>query len=508
MTLDVTRPDLALGVIGAGPMGRGIAQIAVAAGIRTILVDAVPATTDDARKFVAGMIARAAEKGAMTAEAATRSIALLETAGDVTALGGCQVVIEAIVENLDVKKKVFQEIEAVVGPDCIIATNTSSLSVTAVAAACKNPGRVAGFHFFNPVPLMKVVEVIAGVRTESWVTGALSRLAERCGHTPVQAQDSPGFLVNHAGRAFSTEGLRIIGEGICDTAAVDRIMTEAAGFRLGPFQLFDLTGLDVSHAVMESIYRQFYDEPRVRPSAITKGRVDAGLFGRKNGRGFYAYPDGKMAMPAEPSIPAARPAKVWVSPAEPDGHKALTARLSAMQAPLASGKTPPVDALILVTPMGGDATGAAIDQGLDPARTVAVDTLTDLGKRRTLMTTPATDPAFRDAAHGLLGSDGVPVTVIRDSAGFVAQRIIAAIVNVGCDIAQQRIASPKDIDRAVTLGLGYPKGPLGFGDAYGPARILAILNNMQAFYGDPRYRPSPWLKRRAGLGLSLLTEEF
>ena len=507
MTLDVTKQDLAVGIIGAGPMGRGIAQICVTAGIRTILFDTVEAATDDAVKFVTNMLNRAAEKGTITADAAKASIALLEPANALSVFKDCSVVIEAIVENLDVKKTVFKDIEALVGADTIIATNTSSLSVTAVAAACDKPERVAGFHFFNPVPLMKVVEVIAGVRTDEWVLDGLSALAERCGHTPVRAIDSPGFLVNHAGRAFSTEGLRIIGEGICGTAEVDRVMTEAAGFRLGPFQLFDLTGLDVSHTVMESVYRQFYDEPRVRPSPLTKNRVDAGLFGRKSERGFYAYPDGKIAMPPEAPAPGARPAAVWVSPAEPHGHAALTAILAAMKAPLSGAKAPPADALILVTPLGTDATTAAVDGNYDAVRTVAVDCLTDLTKRRTLMTTPATSAAMRDAAHGLLASDGVPVTLIRDSAGFIAQRILAQIVNVGADIAQQRIATPEDIDQAVTLGLGYPKGPLALGDALGPQTVMTILNNLQATYGDPRYRPSPWLRRRAALGLSLLATD-
>jgi 3-hydroxybutyryl-CoA dehydrogenase len=507
MTLDVTKRDLAVGIVGAGPMGRGIAQICITAGIRTILFDSAASAIDDAVKFVTNMLNRAAEKGTMSAGSAKASIALLQPANALTALKDCAVVIEAIVENLDIKKTVFKDIEAMVGAETIIATNTSSLSVTAVAAACDKPERVAGFHFFNPVPLMKVVEVIAGVRTDEWVLDGLAALAERCGHTPVRAIDSPGFLVNHAGRAFSTEGLRIIGEGICGTAEIDRVMTEAADFRLGPFQLFDLTGLDVSHAVMDSVYRQFYNEPRFRPSPLTKKRVDAGLFGRKSGRGFYAYRDGRISMPPEAPVPDARPVAVWVSPAEPHGHAALTARLRAMKAPVSRAKAPPTDALILVTPLGGDATTAAVDGDFDATRTVAVDCLTDLSKRRTLMTTPATTATMLDAAHGLLASDGVPVTLIRDSAGFIAQRMLAQIVNVGSDIAQQRIATPEDIDRAVTLGLGYPKGPLALGDTLGPQTVLTILNNLQTTYGDPRYRPSPWLRRRAALGLSLLAAD-
>jgi 3-hydroxybutyryl-CoA dehydrogenase len=172
---------------------------------------------------------------------------------------------------------------------------------------------------------------------------------------------------------------------------------------------------------------------------------------------------------------------------------------------------PSGDALCIVTPLGADATTACVTQGLDPTRTLAIDCLFGLGAgapaRRTLMTTPLTTAAIRDAAHALFAADGTPVSVIRDSGGFVAQRVIACIVNIGCDIAQQRIASPADIDRAVTLGLGYPQGPLAFGDSLDAMKILTILEAMQDVYGDPRYRPSPWLKRRALLGISLLTEE-
>jgi 3-hydroxybutyryl-CoA dehydrogenase len=276
---------------------------------------------------------------------------------------------------------------------------------------------------------------------------------------------------------------------------------------MGPFELMDLTGLDVSHTVMESIYDQFYQEPRFRPSPITRRRVMAGLYGRKSGRGYYDYADGKMVSPPEQNVPEATSLPVWVSPAEPEAQAALTKVLRDAGAEVREGADPPVKAVLFVTPFGTDATTTTVKQGLDAARTVAVDALFGLDRRRTLMTTPVTDAAVRDTAHALLAGDGTPVTVIHDSPGFIAQRVVATIVNIGCDIAQQRIARPADIDTAVRLGLGYPHGPLGFGDAVGPRRVLAILEAMERFYGDPRYRPSPWLRRRALLGVSLTTPE-
>ena len=505
MPLDVSRADLTLAVIGTGVMGRGIAQIAAQAGIRTLLHDIRPGAAREAKDTLSREFSRLVEKGRLDRDAAARAEASLVVADSPAALSPCHIVIEAIVENLDAKRELFRALEATVAGDCLLATNTSSLSVTAIAAACRRPERVGGFHFFNPVPLMKVVEVVDGLLTAPWVGEALTALALRCGHKPVRAKDTPGFIVNHAGRGYGTEALRILGEGIAEFHAVDRILRDCAGFRMGPFELFDLTGLDVSHPVMESIYRQYYEEPRFRPSPLTGQRLNAGLLGRKSGRGFYRHENGRQEEIPEPPAPAARPAGVWVSRAGL-GAK-LVELLRKLGAHIDRGVRPAAQSLCLIAPLGWDATTTAIEEELDPTRTLAVDCLFAPDKRRTLMTTPVTTPAMRAAAHGLLAGDGVPVSVIGDSPGFVAQRVIAQIVNIACDIAQQRIASPGDIDAAVVLGLAYPQGPLAWGDAIGPARILTILDALHDFYGDPRYRASPWLKRRARLGVSLLTAE-
>ena len=514
MSFDPNKPDLVVGVVGAGVMGRGIAQVAAEGGMSVLLADARLEAVAEAREFCAAMIARKAEKGQLTEEAARDSIARIRTTpsgpdAGYGAFAECDLVVEAVAERMDVKHAVLAGLEAAVREDCIIATNTSSLSVTGFAAKAERPGRVAGFHFFNPVPIMRLVEVVGGVLTEPWVLDALDVIARRMTRVSVRTTDTPGFLVNHAGRAFGTEALRIVSEGVCGFSEVDRVMVDTAGFRLGPFELLDLTGLDVSHAVMESIYHQYYEEPRYRPTVITAQRAAAGLYGRKTGRGFYAYAEGKVATPPEPAVPSIDVSRlgVWISNRHPAARDGLRAVVESAGARVDEGARPSADALIAVTPFGEDATTAALAEDLDARRTVAVDCLFPLDRRRTLMGTPVTDPGFRNAAHALLAADGTAVTVIRDSAGFIAQRIIACIVNIGADIAQQRIAAPDDIDRAVEMGLGYPRGSLRFGDELGPRRILTILENLCAFYGDPRYRPSPWLKRRALLGVPLTTME-
>jgi 3-hydroxybutyryl-CoA dehydrogenase len=496
-----------VGIVGAGLMGRGIAQITAQAGYDVRLVDAKPAAAADAKRAIAETLSTLAAKGKIAAESAPGAIARISLPEALAGLTGCDLIIEAIVEQLDAKQTLFKSLETIVGDDCILATNTSSLSVTAIASACAHPERVAGLHFFSPVPLMKLVEVIGGLLTAPDVVARLVEFGAALGHTPVRAKDTPGFIVNHAGRAYGTEALRIVGEGIADPPAIDRILKQAAGFRMGPFELMDLTGLDVSHPVMESIYHQFYEEPRFRPSPVTAQRLAAGVLGRKSGRGFYDYRDGGTAGTSSPAPTTAPAKRVWVSAAEPDARPRVVDLVRSLGATIDEGATSAVGTLCIVLPLGRDATSAALDEGLDPGRTMGLDALFDIAKQRTLMTTPVTDPVVRESARALFGADGGPVEVIHDSAGFVSQRVLAHIVNIACDIAQQRIASPADIDLAVELGLGYPSGPLAWGDALGPARLLRILQELSRYYGDPRYRPSPWLARRARLGVSLLTPE-
>ncbi|HBP6127498.1 3-hydroxyacyl-CoA dehydrogenase [Pseudomonas aeruginosa] len=503
-------PDIrCIAVVGTGAMGTGIAQIAAQAGLTVWLFDSRAEAAAEARQRLRQTFENLCGKGKLSAADAEAAQNRLRVAERLEQLGDCELVVEAIVERLEAKQELLRRLEAIVAPETILASNTSSLSITAIAAACERPQRVAGFHFFNPVPLMRVVEVVDGLASAPEVGDALLALAARLGHRGVRTKDSPGFIVNHAGRAYGTEALRILGEGVAECAEIDRVLRECAGFRMGPFELLDLTGLDVSHPVMESIYQQYYQEPRYRPHPLTRQLLAAGRLGRMSGQGFYRYVDGQpQDKPGPQPVPQAaiRP-PVWLGCENEDDRRTLAELLHRLGVEPETGERPSTAALCLLAAWGEDLSSAVQRFACPAERSVGIDLLCDLERRRCLMLSPLTAPAMRDAAHALLAGDGVGVTVLRDSPGFVVQRVLAMIVNLACDIAQQGIASVEDIDQAVHLGLGYPHGPLEWGDRLGPRRLLSILQRLQALTGDPRYRPSPWLRRRAQLGMSLRAGE-
>ena len=502
---DLQRPDLIVAVIGAGTMGRGIAQVCAQAGLATLLFDTRQGVADEAVAAIGKALDAQVAKGRMAAEAKHDALGRLRAIGALDDVKTAGIVIEAIVEDLPAKHGLVRELEKRIAPDAIIATNTSSLSVTEIAAACARPGRVGGLHFFNPPPLMRLVEVIGGLRSDPQLAEALVGFVRRIGKHPIVATDTPGFVVNHAGRAFTPEALRIVEQGIASPREVDLLMKEAAGFRMGPFELLDLVGADVAHAVMMSIHRQYFGEPMYQPSALLAARVAGGLLGRKTKQGFYNY-DGPPAASAPTVEIAAQPlpASAWI--ADEDGGRDLAEWLTSAGVKTQVGGTPGAHALCCVTPLGEDATSAIVRLKIDPARTIAIDMLGGFKGRRTVMRTPLTAPETLGAAVTALSADA-PVTVINDSPGFVVQRLLAMIVNIGSRIAELRIAAPADIDTAVELGLNYPKGPLALGDALGAQRILAVLDGMQAVTRDPKYRATAWLRRRALLGISLLTPD-
>ena len=498
-----------VGLVGTGAMGRGIAQIAAQAGSTVCLFDTNPDAAVSAKQQIEQQWRKLADKGRVEPSQVERWSALLIPVASLDELSACDLVVEAIVERLDVKRELFARLENIVADTAVLVSNTSSLSVTAIGAALKSAHRFAGYHFFNPVPLMKVVEVIGGLKTDAPTCARLAAYAREMGHTPVSAKDTPGFIVNHAGRGYNTEALRILGEGVADFATIDRILRDQVGFRLGPFELMDLTGLDVSQPVMESIYHQYYEEPRYRPSVIGAQRVAGGVFGRKTGEGFYRYDSGAQQVFEEAPVPRVdNIPPVWVS-TRAARRAEIFQLLKELGAKIETGQSPSAEALTLVAPLGFDITTVAVVERLDPARTIGIDMLVEdaATKRRVLATNPATRADYRDAAHALFARDGKAVSVIRDSGGFVTQRVVAAIVNIASDICQQGICTPEDLETAVTLGLGYPMGPLAMGNRWGPANILEVLFNMQTVYGDTRYRPSPWLRRRGAIGLSLMHEE-
>lgn len=520
-----------LAIIGTGIMGMGIAQIAAQAGIQVLLFDAKAGAAEQGCQSLQATLEKLAAKGKFTDEQLQSTLANLTVIENIAKIAEVDVVIEAIIENLEIKQQLFKQLESIVPAETILATNTSSLAVTAIASDCEHPERVAGFHFFNPVPLMKIVEVIPGISTKPSVVETLTTLAKRMGHLGVVAKDTPGFIVNHGGRAYGTEALKILGEGVASFEDIDLILREGAGFRMGPFELLDLTGIDVSHPVMESVYNQYYSEPRYRPHPLTRQMLIGKKLGRKVGEGFYHYTENKKQDGQNVTVDPSKqlPFKidsdisnlsVWIGADLAEDKQQLVDYLNANGITIDDNEKPNSDSLILLAIYGDDTTNAAIRYQVNPKQAVAIDMLTDLSKHRTLMPSIVTQDNFIAQAYALFGRSNkfdkssdegsnvaIDATLITESTGFVAQRVIAMVINLGCDIAMQGIAKPKDIDNAVKLGLGYPYGPISWGDEIGASRILLILERIHGLTGDPRYRPSPWLQRRATLGVSLFTQQ-
>ncbi|MDO7886737.1 3-hydroxyacyl-CoA dehydrogenase NAD-binding domain-containing protein [Hymenobacter cheonanensis] len=281
-----------IGIIGSGAMGAGIAQVVATAGHPVRLLDQNAAALSNATASIAASLRKLAEKGKLTPEAAEAAIGRLHPTADMRDFADCGLVIEAIVEDLVVKQQAFRQVEALVAADCVLASNTSSLSITSIAAACQHPGRFVGIHFFNPAPLMQLVEIIPAVQTRAGLADEMKALVAGWGKRPVLAQDTPGFIVNRVARPFYGEAIRILEEGIADTATIDWALTELGGFRMGPFALMDFIGHDVNYRVTESVFTAFFYDPRYRPSFTQRRLFEAGYYGRKAGRGFYDYAAG------------------------------------------------------------------------------------------------------------------------------------------------------------------------------------------------------------------------
>lgn len=490
--------DFVVGVVGAGAMGQGIAQVSAQGGLRTLVFDAKAGAAEAARKTVAGRIARLVEKERIGRAEADAAIARIEVVDDIARLAPSGAVIEAIVEDLEVKREVFARIEAAVGPDCLIASNTSSIPIASIARACERRGRIAGMHFFNPVPLMQLVEVIRAAETSDATVAALSALGRRFGRTPVTVKDSPGFLVNMGGRAFTTEALRLVHEGVATPAQVDAVMRDCRHFPMGPFELMDLTGIDVNYPVSMIVYQGYLHDPRLKTAPNHKAMADAGLFGRKTGRGWFDYEGGKSAgRPSPDYAPDSEPVPCVQLAEDDEGLAAFCAEIG-----LEIGDTGPH----LAAPIGEDATHVSLRTGVAHEALVCLDLSGDTSQRVTLMTAPGAGIEALDMVAAAIVASGRAVTAIKDSPGFVAQRMSAMIANLGCYMAEIGLAAPADIDLAMRLGLNYPLGPLALAEDMGAEQTLRILEQLQAITGEDRYRPTMWLKRRARLGIPLATE--
>ena len=489
-------------VIGAGAMGAGIAQIAAVAGHPVWLLDLKPGAAASAIAGIRATLAKLADKGKLSAAAADRAGGRLQVAEATTALADAALVVEAGVERLDVKRALFAELEGIVGPNCILASNTSSLSITAIAAGLQRPERVLGMHFFNPAPLMALVEVVSGLATDPALAQAVYELASAWGKSPVHTKSTPGFIVNRVARPYYAEGLSLLGEQAADAATLDAVMREAGGFRMGPFELMDLIGHDVNFAVTRSVFEACYNDPRFVPSLMQQELVDAGHLGRKTGRGFFAY--GEAAVRPQPqSEPAAALANgvtLWPGAAL---TAALVARLGSAHVPFTlrdsahdDGRTLRVGDTAVYLTDGRSATQRASDNGHEA--TVLVDLALDYGAapRLALCVADGCTPAAFAAAVAVFQAAGFAVSRLDDVPGMAVMRTVAMLANEAAEAVHQGVCDAAAADLAMQKGVNYPRGPLAWAETIGLRHVLTVLDHLAAAYGGYRYRASVLLRRK------------
>jgi 3-hydroxybutyryl-CoA dehydrogenase len=515
-----------IAVVGSGAMGAGIAQVAAVAGYTVKLYDSRPEAVAKALSDIAAALNKLVAKERISAIDCAAAIARLQPAVALTELADAALVVEAIVENLDVKRGLFAELETIVGDDCILATNTSSISVTAIAATLRAPARLVGMHFFNPVPLMALVEVISGLATDAAVAQAVYDTATAWGKNPVHARSTPGFIVNRVARPFYAEGWRLLSERAADAATIDAVMREAGGFRMGPFELMDLIGHDVNFSVTQSVFNAYFNDPRFTPSVMQQEMVNAGFLGRKAGRGFYHYGEGAAAAPpAQAEAPQPRPEFVsyTVEAGAVGGAShavggavadALAARLRASGIDVAHRKAPETrghvagdeapafhcnGAAVYLTD-GRSATQRARDN--NHPDTVLFDLALDYATARRIAVSCSDQcsPAAYQAVVGLLQAAGFTVTRLDDVPGMAVMRTVAMLANEAADAVNQGVCSAQAADTAMLKGVNYPRGPLAWADAVGVEQIVAVLANLAAGYGEDRYRVSPLLRRKLASG--------
>jgi len=490
-------------VIGAGAMGAGIAQVAAGAGHPVLLFDVGDGVAQRGLERIGAELAKRVERGRMPAAERDALLQRISVAESLAQLASAALVIEAIVENLELKRELFAELESVCGAEVILATNTSSLSITAIGAALDRPERLLGMHFFNPAPIMKLVEIVSGLATERAVAEAVFATAENWGKLAVHARSTPGFIVNRVARPFYAEGLRLLQEGAADIATIDAVLRDCGGFRMGPFELMDLIGHDVNYAVTESVYAAYYGDPRFTPSLLQKELVDGGFLGRKSGRGFYDYADG-----ADQPLPAncdhkAGPASVILQGESP--FKQMLSELC-RAADIVVEQQPGAEFTIIC----GAATLCLTDGRMATLRAVQDDidnlVLFDLAldfqatPRIALGSADSTSPEALDAAIGFWQRIGKQVSLLDDVAGLCLMRTVCMLANEAADAVNQGVCDVKAVDSAMQGGLNYPRGPLAWADAVGAESVLAVLDNLVQTYGEDRYRPSPLLLRGVAAG--------
>ena len=497
-------------VIGSGAMGSGIAQVAAASGHEVRLFDTRPEAAAKAIDEIGKVYAKLVEKGRMGATEADLARERLQTVDSLAQVADAALVVEAIVENLDAKRQLFTELEGIVDARCILATNTSSISVTAIAKPLRRPERLVGMHFFNPVPLMALVEVISGLATSREVADTVHATAQAWGKDPVHAKSTPGFIVNRVARPYYAEALRLLLERAADPATLDAILRDCGGFRMGPFELMDLIGHDVNFSVTQSVHAAYYGDQRYTPSILQQELVNAGFLGRKSGRGFYRYGEdaAKPAPKVEP--PQERPSTVGISVRREITNSILSpmeARLSAAgftvthREPLAGAEKHEAPAFhcngaaIFLTD-GRSATERAAAN--HHPNTVVYDLLLDHA-RATRIALARADQCSDEAYYSVVGmfqAAGFEVSRIDDVPGMAVMRTVVMLANEAADAVNQGVCSAIAVDIAMQKGVNYPRGPLSWADAVGIQHIVTVLANLAATYGEDRYRVSPLLRRK------------
>jgi 3-hydroxybutyryl-CoA dehydrogenase len=487
-----------IGVVGAGTMGAGIAQVAAVAGHRVLLLDAADGAASRAVAKIRDQVRVLAAKGRLSVDPDSLDITAVDEA---SALAGCAVVIEAIVEELAAKKALFASLERVVAADSVLASNSSSLSPTVMAASLDHPERLVGLHFFNPVPRMELVEVISGLATSPAVARQAADLARAWGKTVVFAAPTPAFIVNRIARPFYAEAWRVHEERAASFEVIDAVLTGAGGFRMGPFELMDLVGHDVNEAVTRSVWAAFGCDPRFAPSLGQRALVEAGWLGRKSGRGCYDYAEGaSRSSPAPAAAPGTRPGSV--TEYGPTSLSTLLARSG-----VRVNRGDPDDEMGLLDgtvelPSGAvldrcnGATASSVSFALDRP-VIVVDRALDDATASAIAIAPSDGcPAAAVAeAVGLLQAAGLAVHVIDDTPGLIVTRTVAMLANLAADAVASGVASAEDIEVAMRLGVNYPRGPIAWGQQWGTRVVLTILDSLENWYRDGHYRAAPALRR-------------
>ena len=510
----------ALGVAGAGTMGAGIAQVACLGGFETYLHDPFPDALERGLAAARAGLEKGSARGRWSAGEAQAAQERLHPAPDLRDLAPCEVVIEAAPERLDVKRELFGRLSEVCAPDAVLATNTSSLPVTALATAATAPERVVGMHFFNPVPLMDLLEVVAGVDSSAQAIEIARAAGERMGKHVIVAQDGPGFLANRCARPFGLEALKLLSEGVADHAAIDRAVRLGGGFRMGPFELMDLVGIDVGFEVSKSFWEQSFHEPRWRPSMIQARMVQAGRLGRKAGRGYYDYAggpqrredpeppdrggDGVVAIMGDGRLAhdlreATAAAGYNVLDLESNGDSpqvvidAITGRSPLDAEPVID------DPSTLVLILCADGSLAELDVG---GGAVGFHALPPFEESRLVELTRGADTSAGDARRGeqFFQSLGKHTEWVGDAPGLVLGRIVCQLVNEATFAVAEGVGEPADVDTAMRHGYNYPRGPLEWADAIELDHVLAVLDALHGELGEERYRAAPALRRMVAEG--------